>query len=85
MDRPGGESGVLGGLVALLVAFAFLPLPTNALHVLYLVTAVATIAAGFRGVAVHRPLGVALFALLVLAGPPRVRHAGCNSVSVASQ
>ena len=55
MDRPGGESGVLGGLVALLVAFAFLPLPTNALHVLYLVTAVATIAAGFRGVSVHRP------------------------------
>jgi diguanylate cyclase (GGDEF)-like protein len=55
VDRPGGESGVLGGLVALLVAFAFLPLPTNALHVLYLVTAVATIAAGFRGVSVHRP------------------------------
>ena len=29
MDRPGGESGVLRGLVALLVAFAFLPLPVE--------------------------------------------------------
>ena len=55
MDRPGGESWVLGGLVALLLAFAFLPLPMPALHVLYLVTAVATIVAGFRGVSVHRP------------------------------
>jgi diguanylate cyclase (GGDEF)-like protein len=42
-------------MVALLAGYAFLPLSLTALHVLYLVAAVATIAAGLRGIVIHRP------------------------------
>ena len=54
--RPGRDSRWLPvGMAALLAGYAFLPLSLTALHVLYLVSAGLAMAAGFRGVSVHRP------------------------------
>lgn len=54
MDRP-GRPWLAGGMTALVAGFALLPLPSPALHVFYLLSAVAMMVIGFRGVLHHRP------------------------------
>ena len=44
-----------GGLVVLLVAYAFLPLADTALHLLYDATALLALATWFWGLRTHRP------------------------------